>query len=407
VNRLVLAAALLVSSTVSGYQVRRSSSGDPLRWAEGDIVVELALGDAPSGVDAGEAARAAEGAFRTYTDALGPMQSRVGVAMSSRESGRSRASASDHVATVLWQHDGWEDDFDPDALAVTVTTYDPHSGRIDDADIVINATQSWAAGDDCSRAYDLQGVLAHEVGHLFGLAHDPDDRDATMYPSAGVCETKKRDLADSDLEGLEFLYINTEPPPPLACQAAPGSRPSRGAAVLAIAAVALALALRRRLPLVAAGAVLAFAAPAHATTIKKLELQAAGKAAGVALRGTVKATAARRIGDRIYTDVEIAVVECMKGRCGAQVTVRQLGGELDGEGITVAGTAEMRAGSEVVLLLRPRRDGTFAPVGMSQGVFHVQRAALVRDTRGLSFAEGGEGKVERVRLDDVRRALRD
>jgi len=63
-------------------------------------------------------------------------------------------------------------------------------------------------------------------------------------------------------------------------------------------------------------------------------------------------------------------------------------------------------------MLRARRDGTFAPVGMAQGVFRVERdaagtpRALVRDTRDLVLVgDGGEVRsgVEKLRYEELRK----
>src|SRR5262249_21744048 len=109
----------------------------------------------------------------------------------------------------------------------------------------------------------------------------------------------------------------------------------------------------------------------------------------------------------------VDVESCGRGACGASVTVRQLGGELGGRGTAVEGAARFAAGDEVLLFLRPRSDGTFAPVGMVQGVFRVERdagggvAAYVRDLRGVGFAgEDRPGAVERIAPAELRRAVR-
>jgi hypothetical protein len=412
VKRLLLAlvSVSLLGSTASAYQVRKSSTGAPLRWPEGEIGVRLALEDPPSGVSASAATEAGARAFDAYMDVIAPMSPSVTVAM---RAGTTKApvTAADGTTTVTWVNEGWDDDYDPNALAITITTYDTTSGSIQDADIVVNARFPWTAVDDCDTAYDLQSVLTHEVGHLFGLGHDAEDPDATMYPSAGVCETKKRDLAASDLAGLTFLYVEVAPPQPLACSVLPGGRPLLDAVWWVLGF--LGVAWRRR----AATALLflvGLVAPARATTVKRLGLEAAGKGARVVARGTVRALTARRVNGKLYTDAELVVAECLKGACGAALTIRQLGGEVDGEGVSVLGNAELPVGGEVVVLLRARRDGTYAPMGMAQGVFRVERdargraQALVRDLSGLELVgEDGPRKpaVERVRPEDLSRAL--
>lgn len=116
--------------------------------------------------------------------------------------------------------------------------------------------------------------------------------------------------------------------------------------------------------------------------------------------------------DRLYTDAELVVEECLKGPCAPSVTIRQLGGELDGDGLAVEGAPSFTPGDEVVVFLRLRRDGTYAPVGMSQGVLRLERTSgevtYVRDTRGLILVERGRtsaGTVERVRARELRGVL--
>ena len=46
----------------------------------------------------------------------------------------------------------------------------------------------------------------HELGHFFGLAHTPDDHDATMWACAAEGEVHKRELAADDLEGICAMY---------------------------------------------------------------------------------------------------------------------------------------------------------------------------------------------------------
>jgi hypothetical protein len=77
---------------------------------------------------------------------------------------------------------------------------------------------------------------------------------------------------------------------------------------------------------------------------------------------------------RLVTFVEMEVLEGWKGPAPATLTVLQPGGERDGIGQRVAGVASLNAGEELVLFLE-RQGQLHRIVGLSQGVYRVQRTA--------------------------------
>ena len=103
------------------------------------------------------------------------------------------------------------------AIAVTTTAYDTRTGRVVDADIELNTAtfrfehvvdgETNCAGRD--NLMDLRNTLTHEVGHVLGLEHPPNTAryaETTMFASAPACETRKRTLAQDDIDGLCFIY---------------------------------------------------------------------------------------------------------------------------------------------------------------------------------------------------------
>ncbi len=84
--------------------------------------------------------------------------------------------------------------------------------RITESDMEIYAKWGWTTdGDaaDCKNQQDLVGVVAHEVGHVFGLDHAAKSRagNLTMFPIAPPdCNASQRSLGLGDVLALRALY---------------------------------------------------------------------------------------------------------------------------------------------------------------------------------------------------------
>lgn len=103
---------------------------------------------------------------------------------------------------------------DSGAVATTTTlaqacTYRT-SVEIVSADIRVNSAKTWYTGlsvTGCTGgSYDLQGVVTHEVGHLYGLNHVAGSTQQVMKPTSATCETSQRTLGNGDLAGMKYLY---------------------------------------------------------------------------------------------------------------------------------------------------------------------------------------------------------
>lgn len=123
------------------------------------------------------------------------------------------------------------------ALAITVLTYDNVSGRILDADIIVNGSYKFAVLEDAAdvgshervtaggahpsntdgithqeevqaldTTYDLHHVVAHELGHSLGMNDEMERRDALMYRYSAPNDTTLRAPASDDIAGLAELY---------------------------------------------------------------------------------------------------------------------------------------------------------------------------------------------------------
>ncbi|KAJ6877764.1 metalloendoproteinase 1-like [Populus alba x Populus x berolinensis] len=74
-----------------------------------------------------------------------------------------------------------------------------------DGRLHFDAEEKWSANPAMDQ-FDLESVAVHEIGHLLGLDHSSDSN-AVMY-SGIPSGTKKRDLAQDDIDGIHALYGN-------------------------------------------------------------------------------------------------------------------------------------------------------------------------------------------------------
>ena len=95
-------------------------------------------------------------------------------------------------------------------LAATLTGYyitQSGDDRIYDADVYTNTSIQFYSSREsgCSAEYDIDGIMAHEVGHVIGIGHSSVSG-ATMYPSVSACNTGNRSLATDDFNARNDLY---------------------------------------------------------------------------------------------------------------------------------------------------------------------------------------------------------
>lgn len=104
----------------------------------------------------------------------------------------------------------------PDVLAVacTQTTFIPGKrDEIGEADITIDKSDPWWLTDvprsTCTARHDLEAVMTHEWGHVYGLGHaEPasEHRQQTMSPLITACSTFQRSLGRGDYAGMYNIY---------------------------------------------------------------------------------------------------------------------------------------------------------------------------------------------------------
>ena len=312
---LVAAGLMLASVPASAYVLRTDDSGHPVRWTHlVRFVVDPRL---PSQLGEPHALDAVTASVATYQNTLTDMKITL---------------EQDTIVGLGYDADGviernsiqvpsdWP--FQQEAIAVTVVTVDDSTHEIVDADIALNPSHTFRvlpSSGDPGGPDDIQNALTHELGHAFGLAHNPSDSQAVMYPTASPGEVIKRHLSPDDLAALSELY-SVPPSQATGCSAS-------GVAPFGLIALALLFVRRRGLKLArgaAAGlaALLALALPAIA--------HAAPVDTPVLLAHVESAHTIPPAGDGpslAFTELTMRTDRCFSGSCPATFTLRVPGGK--------------------------------------------------------------------------------
>jgi hypothetical protein len=91
-------------------------------------------------------------------------------------------------------------------VAFTLVTSNTATGRIVDADILLNdGGFDFCTGNCGHNEHSLANTITHEVGHVLGLDHSTVSA-STMYATAPGGETLKTTLDDDDREGVCTAY---------------------------------------------------------------------------------------------------------------------------------------------------------------------------------------------------------
>ena len=152
---------------------------------------------------------------------------------------------------------------------------------------------------------------------------------------------------------------------------------------------------------------------ASATIVIKLDLPALVQRAGTVFLGKAVKTHSHWTLDRkhIVTDTTFRVQQSLRGAgaSGNTVSIRSLGGVVDGIGMRVSGSPVFRKGQEVLLFAEQRGAYRYV-VGMTQGAYRVSRDSRGRATvrvnlDGVSLARRTpSGRLELTRGHEVRGA---
>jgi hypothetical protein len=138
-------------------------------------------------------------------------------------------------------------------------------------------------------------------------------------------------------------------------------------------------------------------APADATVMIEVPMERLVAESDLVVHGRV-----RSVGTRLAPNAEghlephtisvVSTLEVLAGvPRGSELVIDELGGEVQGRAMRIAGTPEYRRDEEVVVFLRALPDGSYRTYAMAQGAFEVlpslvgAERVVVRDTRAISM----------------------
>lgn len=250
VSCLLAVGSLVAAADAGAYEVKRTASGLPIHWEKSAVTFEID----PS------VARAVPGGYDAVAEALASWSTQEGApTLTVAAIDEERRPGNDGHNVISFAPDGYA--AAGNALAVTVLSYDPNTGAIVDADIVINGKHPFAVlsedakpepgtrpvsnesneGDQPEHVegrFDLTHVVAHETGHALGL-NDDLNPGPVMYLYTMPNDASSRGPAADDLAGLKVLYAGGSSPTPSAgCSKASIAAPApdaRGALAIALA----------------------------------------------------------------------------------------------------------------------------------------------------------------------------
>jgi len=209
---LIAALALGWAAPAAAYVPFTTEDGVPLHWTA-DTLRYRAAAELPADLLEADAERALTAAFEAWTTL--PCHP-LGLSFEGFVPGAA-VTPTDGRITVAWIHDPseWRQRYGATEIARTIVTSRVSTGVIIDADVVVNVGGfRFAAGETCTaEAYDLQGVLTHEVGHVIGLDHSAV-AEATMFATSSPGDCHLRELHPDDVAGFCATYEPIGAPEP-------------------------------------------------------------------------------------------------------------------------------------------------------------------------------------------------
>ncbi len=198
---LTVLAALLSTVTISSF----AFDYDGIHWDDSDLPVAWEINQNGTADCTGEFGAVRAG-YQTWENVSGSYFTETYLGTTSR--GLSVPRDGHNVVS-------WGDSQDPGVIAVCYTWYNVGTLRIVECDIEFQNQFTWSSTGEGGKR-DVQNIAAHEFGHTLSLGDlydDSQDTEKTMWWLSSAGETKKRSLHQDDIDGIRYIYPESEPEP--------------------------------------------------------------------------------------------------------------------------------------------------------------------------------------------------
>jgi hypothetical protein len=133
-------------------------------------------------------------------------------------------------------------------------------------------------------------------------------------------------------------------------------------------------------------------APLATTGAVQLSIEQLTARADLVVEGEVVSIESFEQDQKIFTEVQVRVLDPVKGEAARTVTLRLLGGTVGRQRMTVIGSPCISPGEQLVVFLVPNGPETFDLVNLAEGKFEVvaepgQPLAVRRDLSGIAYRD--------------------